>query len=506
MRMRLRLIAPTLAVCCLPTARGDEPPAPLREMIQRISPDSLRGHVSFLASDALEGRGTPSKGLDVAAEYIAAQFRRSGLEPLGDDGFFQTADWEYLNPDSASVEIKVGDKTLKFDATSLSGQPTKAIDLSAAVIKVDASDAAAVDALTAEVVGGKVVLTELPSPAKVPREQAPAVMMARQTFMRRIYELKPALVLDVDRNPAAARGLRRDVPQGGRPSPPVVGPPIITVHSPELAEILAATPAGATDAKATVAIGEPKARTAKVRNVVGLLRGSDPALKETYVMVSAHYDHLGIGPKDGQADGIFNGANDDASGTASVIEIASALAKMQPRPKRSVIFTTFYGEEHGLIGSTYYAAHPVVPLASTVAAVNLEQLGRTDDTEGPRVDAANVTGFDFSTVTDALRRAGEGVGVALQKHPKNSDLYFNASDNAALARAGVPAHTVSVAYAFPDYHGRDDEWDRIDYVNMSKIDRMVALGLVALADDENPPRWDAANPKTEPYRKAREGK
>jgi len=324
--------------------------------------------------------------------------------------------------------------------------------------------------------------------------------------MQRMAELQPALILDVDRDALAARGLRRDVPTGVRPNPPADVPLVVVVHSPELADLFAATPAGATDARASVAISKPRSRTAKARNVVGLMRGSDPALKETYVILSAHYDHLGVGPKDAQADGIYNGANDDASGTASVIEIASALATMQPRPKRSVVFATFYGEEHGLVGSTYYAAHPVVPLAKTVAAVNLEQVGRTDDSEGPRVDAANVTGFDFSTVTDALRKAGAAVGVALQKHPQNSDLYFSASDNAALARAGVPAHTVSVAYAFPDYHGRDDEWDRIDYVNMSKVDRMVALGVTAIADDGNPPKWDDSNPKTEAYREAREGK
>lgn len=502
MRIRLRLALSILVTGALAEARGDEPPPALREVINRISPDSLRGHVSFLASDLLEGRGTPSRGLDIAAEYIAAQFRRAGLEPLGDDGYFQTADWEYFAPDSAAVEITIGGRAFRFDGSSLSGSPTRAVDLSSApVIKVDAKDVAA---LTAEAVGGKVVMAEVPTPYKVPREQAAAANQARLAFLARMDELKPALILDVDRDAEAARGLRRDAPTGARPNRPAGGPPIVAVHSPELAEVFAAASAGPIDAKATVAIGEPKSRTAKVRNVVGLLRGSDPALKETYVMVSAHYDHLGIGPKDGQADGTFNGANDDASGTASVVEIASALATMQPRPKRSVVFATFYGEEHGLVGSTYYAAHPVVPLAKTVAAVNLEQVGRTDDSEGPRVDAANVTGFDFSTVTDALRKAGDSVGVALQKHPRNSDLYFNASDNAALARAGVPAHTVSVAYAFPDYHGRDDEWEQIDYVNMAKIVRMVALGLVALADDEIPPKWDASNPRTEPYRKARE--
>src|SRR5689334_1224416 len=194
-----------------------------------ISADSLKGHLSFIASDMLEGRATPSRGLDLAAEYIAAQFRRAGLEPAGDDGYFQTA--------------------------------------------------------------------TLPSPA-----------------------------------------------QG------------------------------------------------TARNVAGILRGSDPALRDTYVVLSAHYDHVGM--RQNGDDKIFNGANDDGSGTVSVIEIAAALAAAPRHPKRSILFLTFFGEERGLWGSRYYSTHPLVPLEKTVAALNLEQVGRTDATNGPQIGVASLTGFD----------------------------------------------------------------------------------------------------------------
>ncbi|HSI73678.1 MAG TPA: M28 family peptidase, partial [Fimbriimonas sp.] len=173
-----------------------------KAVMDSISAQSLQGHLSFIASDLLEGRGTPSRGLDLAAEYIAAQFRRAGLQPAVNGSYFQ-------------------ETTIKA---------------------------------------------------------------------------------------------RRD--------------------SDEM------TP---------------------VRNVIGLLPGSDPALKNTYVLVTAHYDHLGM-KATGEGDRIYNGANDDGSGTVSVIELAGALAKY--KPKRSIVFMTFYGEERGLVGSRYYGSHPVFPLKS----------------------------------------------------------------------------------------------------------------------------------------------
>lgn len=317
------------------------------QLLSSISADAMRGHLSFLASDALEGRGTPSRGLDIAAEYIASQFRAAGLEPLGDDGYFQTADWRQIAPE---------------------------------------------------------------------RERAKYA----------------------------------DAPE-----------PLL------------------------------------VRNVVGVLRGSDPELAKTYVMVTAHYDHVGIrgdGP-----DKIFNGANDDGSGTVSVIELARAFAAQKVRPKRSIIFMTVFGEEHGLVGSRYYGKHPLVPVADTVADINLEQIGRTDDSEGPQVSAVAVTGADYSEVWDVLRKAGELSGTRVIRHPVNSDRYFGRSDNQALADLGVPAHTLSVAYAFPDYHGPADTWDKIDYDNMAAVDRTVALAILTIANDPQAPRWNAGNPKAAKY-------
>ena len=206
----------------------------------------------------------------------------------------------------------------------------------------------------------------------------------------------------------------------------------------------------------------------------------------------------GIGPANSSGDGIYNGANDDGSGTVSVIEIASALATLNPRPKRSLVFLTFYGEEHGLVGSRYYVEHPVVPLEKTIVDINLEQVGRTDDSDGPRVSAATVTGYDFSDVSSILRRAGQVVGVDVLKHPTKSDSYFGASDNASFARAGIPAHTISVAYAFPHYHGADDEWEKIDFANMARVDRMAALGLITIANGPAP-AWNKDNPGAAPY-------
>ena len=308
--------------------------------LDAVTAKELRRVVTFLADDKLEGRNTPSKGLDDAADFIAKEFKQAGLEPKGDDGFFQTTDY-------------------------------------------------------------------------------------------------------TDR--------RRNV-------------------------------------------------TGKVRNVLGLLKGSDPALADQVVMVTAHYDHLGTRPEI-EGDKIFNGANDDGSGTAGVVALARALGKAHP--KRSVLFVAFWGEEKGLRGSTYYGQHPVVPLAKTVADINLEQIGRTDDTEAPRVNAVSVTGYDYSDTVVALAAAGKFLGTGVERHPRYSDPFFMRSDNAAMAAAGVPAHTICVAFEYPDYHQPGDEAGKLDYDNMTKVVRLAGLGILTIADAPDAPHWNKDNPKTATYRKVR---
>ena len=235
-----------------------------------------------------------------------------------------------------------------------------------------------------------------------------------------------------------------------------------------------------------------------VQNVIGVLRGSDPKLKDTYLLVTAHYDHLGI--RGEGEDTIYNGANDDASGTASVMEVANALRGYKPR--RTIVFMTFWGEERGLVGSAYYGKNPIFPISKTVGMVNLEQVGRTDDQEGPRVGAVSITGFDYSDMSKVFEAAGKVTSIGVQKHAQFSDMFFTASDNAALALQGIPAHTICTAFMFPDYHKPTDHWDKLDYANMAKVNRMIALSVAMLADSSAEPKWDVANPKTQKFRDA----
>ena len=466
--------------------------APEREALEHISADSLRGHVSFLASDLLEGRATPSRGLDIAAEYIAAQFRRAGLEPAGDDGYFQTAKFVESTPSLEGFEliIESAGRTLRVEPDKVMVENRGAVHIErAGVVKV-ALDAAKPLELTAEQVEGKVLLAGAPPPG-------PGAFRQLGALLKLAERLKPAAVVALWKHGGRLTGSRLQDSTSRRP-------PSVMVDDEALQREYEAMQPGATGALASLHIAAPKEHPVVLRNVAARLRGSDPVLKDSYVLLSAHYDHKGVRGS-GDGDSIYNGANDDASGTASVIEVAAALAGLEPRPKRSILFIAFFGEERGEIGSTYYARHPLEPLARTVAAINLEQLGRTDDSEGPQIARAAVTGYDYSDIGETLSQAGQLTGVEVFRHPKHSDEYFAASDNFPLAAAGVPAHTVSVSYLFPDYHRPGDEWQKLDYANMQKIDRMIAAGLILIAGNPQAPGWNHASPKAEPYVKAAQG-
>ena len=440
--------------------------------LDRISADGLRGNLSFLASDLLEGRDTPSRGLDVAAEYIAAQFRKAGLEPAGDDGYFQTG--RYVRaipvPESFELSFRNGDETATIRQAAVEAAGPVALDgvpVIAASLEADAPLPGAAE------VAGKVIV------ARWQRGNA-----AARGRLRQLRALKPALVLTTGSG------------GGGRGGGGAVG-----ARGPR-----GPWAAGSADARARAPARSvrftPRPETpVTLRNVVGVLRGSDPALRDTCVLLTAHYDHIGAKPGCTAGDCIFNGANDNASGTASVIEIAAALAGLERRPRRSIVFIAFFGEERGLLGSTHYARRPVFPLEKTAANINLEQLGRTDSGEGPQIANATFTGFEYSDVPAAFQAAGELTGVTVyQSAPGNR--YFSQSDNIVFANAGVPAHTVSIAYTFPDYHGLADHPGKIDYDNMARVNRMLALGAVMVAENPVPPRWNEGQPQAAPYVRA----
>ena len=485
-----------LALLAIAAAASAQAPSDLQLLTARITANGLKADVSFLASDLLEGRGTPSRGLDLAAEYIASEFRRGGLEPAGDDGYFQTANFVSTETvtDGLEFTLETGGKSYPIAKGAINIQNPSAIDLrEAGAVIASAQDTAALDALSPDQMRGKALIL-LAGATGAGGGRGGMFGLAAATLAK----LQPAVVVTV--GAGGGRGGRGGGRAALRDEKAAGAPTTLMVSDAALAETLAAKPV---DAKVTVHVPAPKTTEVKLRNVVALLRGSDPTLKDTYIVVTGHYDHLGI-RDNGTPDHIFNGADDDASGTSSVVEIAKALAAMPQRPKRSIVFIALFGEEMGDVGSRYYGQHPIFPLAKTIADVNLEQLGRTDDLEGPRVGAFNLTGFDYSDIHDIFAKAGKQTDIQVVKHEKNSDAYFMRSDNAAFAAVGVPSTTLSVAYNFPDYHQAGDEWQKLDYENMAKVDRTVALGLIDMANGSTVPHWDASNPKVAQYVKARQ--
>jgi hypothetical protein len=435
----------------------------MQRVVSHISAASLRGHLSFLASDLLEGRATPSPGLDLAAEYIAAQFRRAGLEPVGGDGYFQTATLTVREPnwERFKMTVTTDDKSVEVGRNNVYILPDSAIDLNNVPIVVIDTE------ITPELVNGKVVY------------------LANPRVSARVRNLQPVLVLSSGRELPTAPQVRD--PESNR------RPPSGVIARLDIAQLIAR----GKSPRLTLHMEAPLTRSAKVHNVAGVLRGSDPVLRDTYVMLTAHYDHLGM--RASGDDRIYNGANDDGSGTVSVIEIANALAAGEPHPRRSILFLAFFGEEEGLLGSRYYARHPIVPLEKTIADLNLEQIGRTDAKNGKQIATASLTGFDFSDVPRVVKEAGQLTGIKIYKDNDASDAYFSRSDNQALADVGVPAHTLCVAFDYPDYHAVGDHWEKIDYANMAKVDDTVAIALLHLASEAPPPKWNESSAAAKRY-------
>ena len=328
-----------------------------------------------------------------------------------------------------------------------------------------------------------------------------AAFQAQRRILTLAAKLEPAMVVMVraaaqQTNPNARVPLR----DATAPAPKV---PVLNVWDKAIHDSVAAAKPGPMEATVSAHVAAPIVQPVKLRNVAGVLRGTDPQLKDTYVIVTGHYDHLGVRPN-AQGDGIYNGANDDASGAASVIAIAGALAELEEKPKRTIVFVTVFGEEVGGLGARWYTGHPIFPIAKTVADINLEQLGRTDDSEGPKVAQFNLTGFDYTDIAATFAKVGAVTGVQVIKHEKNSDSFFSRSDNATFADAGIPSTTLSVSYIFPDYHQPGDEWQKLDYDNLAKVDVTVALGILDMANSAQAPQWNKENPKTARYVQVRE--
>jgi Zn-dependent M28 family amino/carboxypeptidase len=224
------------------------------------------------------------------------------------------------------------------------------------------------------------------------------------------------------------------------------------------------------------------ASRANAVNVVGVIAGSDPSLRDQVVLIDAHYDHLGIGS--GQAgDSIYNGADDDASGVVAVMEIARALAR-GPAPRRTVVVAATTGEERGLLGTRWYIAHPVRPLEATVANLEIEMIGRPDSLAGG-AGRGWLTGFARSTMGDLFASAGLPI-VADRRLDQD---FFMRSDNIAFAERGIVAHTLSSYNMHTDYHEPTDDVAHIDFAHMTRLVDVAVRAARLLADSPTKLEW-----------------
>ena len=473
-----------LAALCAVPAPSRAQAAPL----VTVTPAHVRGILSALADDSMEGRGTGMPGSMRAARFIAQQMRDAGLVPAGDSGYFQHVPMVHRMFDSAS-SISVDGTRLQalrdFVASPGRGGLPRAIDGVQVIYGGVAGDTT--NPLTADQVRGKLVVLSPAEHQERGRRRGGLAGMAALAQAAGIAtiagaELPDAVVRGATARPGAILVLDPN-------APPASGGPLSLTITNRAADVLLGTPV----AQATKGLAGPTVHgdarfmdtPAPGGNVVGILPGRDPALSSEVVLIDAHYDHLGMRtPATPGADSIYNGADDDGSGTTAVLEIARVM-KAGPAPKRTVVFVATTGEEVGLLGTNWYIAHPVRPLAAMVANLEIEMIGRPDSLAGGP-GRAWLTGFERSTMGQEF--AAAGLPIVPDRRPEQQ--FFQRSDNIAFARMGIPAHTLSTFNLHDDYHQVSDEVSKVDFDHMAGVINAAVKAVELLANGPKP-HWNA---------------
>ena len=466
-----------------------------------ITETDVARRIGVIAHDSMMGRDTPSRGLELTAQYIADEFKRFGLKPGGENGsWFQRYPIERAKLDIAAshVGLRYGDKHehAGFDQAAIwrQGPVPKEEVGGAALLVAGPVDAKTVDAALAR---DRVVLLVMDF-TKPSSGSTEAVAMAMQKAGARAF----VLVSNRDSGAFAQRlkGQARERTRLGSaastsPNAPQV--PVIEVHERALAGALASAGVTAAEARASstgivrpldgiqvMVEGKETVQSATAPNTIGVLEGSDPALRSEYIVFSAHMDHDGVkAPVKG--DSIWNGADDDASGTIGVVELAEAFAQKGARPKRSIIFMTVSGEEKGLWGSRWFSDHPTVPVQSMVANINLDMIGRNWK------DTIAVIGKEHSDLGATLNRVNAAhpeLGMtAIDDIWPNERFYFR-SDHFNFARKGVP-----ILFFFngthEDYHQPTDTPDKIDAEKEARILKLVYYLGQEVGNAAERPKW-----------------
>lgn len=430
-----------------------------------VKPEWVRAHEEFLASDAMQGRGSATHDEEVAATYVASEFVAYGLTTApGMSGYIQRA--EVVQPVlDGHGNIAAGDAKLQegadFHLLLASGKPA-----SGPLLRLDANQIK-----NAKVNPGTMLLLEhLPTGEKA--------MQA----LRPVYSTGASAVLieenDATRRMMAMMGGKTRIAMRLADAPSVRQRPAIAALTPEAIAKLDAVKDG--DMVTLDVHLVPQDSPRYTYNAIGYLPGSDA--KAGTILLSAHLDHLGMRPG-AAGDGIYNGANDDAAGTTAVLELAHALGA-GPRLRRSVLFVCYGSEEAGELGSTYFGEHPPVPLKDLVANLEFEMIGNQD----PKMPKGVLlfTGWSRSNLGPALKEHGALLGA----DPYPEQHFFERSDNYALALKGVVAHTAAGWGTPPTYHQPNDDLQHLDVPFMTSAIQSLVSPVRWLADSTFVPAWN----------------
>jgi hypothetical protein len=535
-----------MAALCLAVAGAAGGGAPvdfddqaLPAALQAIRPSGLRAHIRFLASDSLEGRGTATRGHRLAAEYVATQLEALGLEPgMGEAGFLQPVPLRratVVAPESF-FRVTLSRKSPRLragrDYVILPSFVAPETRVRASLVFVGYGITApelACDDYAELPVAGRVAVALEGAPSRFP----PDLRAHHGALKEKLADVAAKgavglVVLSSPRKPRSAwdstvemlrAGGMRWLDPGGAPdaSPPAIR--LQAVLGPDATQALLGGGRAARQALQAAEAGRPAAVSLDGRveartvsrfedvespNVVARLPGSDPVLGEECLVYSAHLDHLGIGkPVDG--DAIYNGAYDNASGSAGLLEIARAFASLKSRPARSVLFVAVTAEEAGLLGSDYFVHYPPVPREHLVADVNLDGLMMLYEP----LDVV-AYGAEHSTLAPLARAAAERLGFRLSPDPWPEQALFVRSDHYSFVRQGIPAVFLMAGMASGSgssgervfrgwlgslYHSpKDDTEQKMDFEVGARLARVGFLVGWAVATRPERPRFNPGDP------------
>ena len=491
--------------------------------VNGISARQMREHLTFIASDELEGRDTPSRGLDIAAMYIAQHLGSWGIKPAGDNGtFFQKFPLRRDKLDVENTRLNVGGASYAYGQDFLTSLTASSIANAGIVFAgngwlIKSKNINPYDGID---VKDKVVVVVNSLPKGITFNDLKGPVggdWMSPAFYAQTNGAKAVINFPTFGNLAnweASRWNQSDkgsVEFGKQTS--LIKIPTITLTPRALAALFQGEKFSASnlftktmtgDALESFDLKPAKRVTANIalksdvvhsQNVVGILEGADPVLKNEYVAIGAHYDHVGMNPFAPGEDKIFNGADDDGSGTVAVMAIAEAMAK-GPRPKRSILFIWHAGEEKGLWGSEYYTDNPTVPIGSIVTQLNIDMIGRfqnpgdenhNQNKNLPKPNeiftiGASMMSTELGQLADSVNKSFLNLNFNTKYDgPDHPEQFFYRSDHFNYARKGIPI-IFFMDGSHEDYHQVSDHIDRINFEQMEKVTRTIfATG------------WDLAN-------------